>query len=31
MGLLLAQVQGGAKQSAAIVLQPELIVRESAP
>ncbi len=31
MGLLLARVQGGAEQCAAIVLQPELIVRESAP
>jgi DNA-binding LacI/PurR family transcriptional regulator len=31
MDLLLAQVQGGAEECAVIVLQPELIVRESAP
>jgi LacI family transcriptional regulator len=31
MGLLLARVQGAAEECAAIVLQPELIVRDSAP
>jgi LacI family transcriptional regulator len=31
MGLLLDRIQGGAEECAAIVLQPELVVRESAP
>jgi len=31
MGLLLDRIQGGAEECAAIILQPELVVRESAP